>query len=109
MTYEERGHPCPHEREARHNIGSAEKKLSVLRTLCGQGCPRSGLATISMQCRQNLQRLTYLFIGVEKMRRHAQTYSRTTIDKDFSFRESLDHRRAVFNVDHDRSTALIYI
>src|SRR5436190_19431365 len=30
----ERGHPCPHEREAR-------TLLSVLRTLCGPGCPRS--------------------------------------------------------------------
>jgi len=29
-----RGRPCPHEREARTG-------LSVLRTLCGQGCPRS--------------------------------------------------------------------
>ena len=31
----ERGHPCLHEREARTGF------MSVLRTLCGQGCPRS--------------------------------------------------------------------
>src|SRR5438067_1615165 len=40
----ERGHPCPPEREARKLLPKPELNLSVLRTLCGQGCPRSQLS-----------------------------------------------------------------
>ena len=37
----ERGHPCPPEREARTRLSRESKHLSLLRKLCGQGCPRS--------------------------------------------------------------------
>src|SRR5205814_10534886 len=39
LVISERGHPCPHERVGANYLESED--LSVLRTLCGQGCPRS--------------------------------------------------------------------
>src|ERR1043165_3147816 len=84
----DRGHPCPHEREARTEEDDT-------------GTDARAPAWLRFQLDQDLHPPTHLFIGVEKMGRHAQTYSGTTVDKNFSFAEMLHHRWSIFDIDHD--------
>src|SRR5258708_484590 len=71
-------------------------RLSVLRPLAD----RMSALQRSHQIRQNPHRLPHLFIRIEKMRRQAQADAGAAVDENFFRRQTLDHPRTVFNVNH---------